>query len=97
MSCVSWQTRANSRTATWRFLMSRKTITLEIDSAHEDLLRRYADFLGEMTDLAATAADGSVLDACEEAIIEKGREHQRRLLEHAVQVRLDAAEKKGRR
>ena len=77
--------------------MSRKTITLEIDSAHEDLLRRYADFLGEMTDLAATAADGSVLDACEEAIIEKGREHQRRLLEHAVQVRLDAAEKKGRR
>jgi hypothetical protein len=26
--------------------MSRKTITLEIDSALEDLLRRYASFLG---------------------------------------------------
>jgi hypothetical protein len=77
--------------------MSRKTITLEIDAEHEDLLRRYADFLGEMTDLAATAPEGSVLDVCEEAVIERGREHQRRLLEHAVQARLAAAEKKGRR
>ena len=77
--------------------MSRKTITLEIDSEDEDLLRRYADFLGEMKDLAATAPDGSVLDVCEEAVIEKGREHQRRLLEHAVQARLAAAENKGRR
>jgi len=77
--------------------MSRKVITLEIDAEDEDLLRRYACFLGEMKDLAATAPDGSVLEACEEAVIEKGREHQRRLLEHAVQARLDAAEKKGRR
>ncbi len=77
--------------------MSRKTITLEIDAAHEDLLRRYAGFLEEMADLAATAPDGSVLEACEDAVIERGREHQRRLLEHAVQARIDAAEKKGRR
>ncbi len=42
--------------------MSRKTITLEIDPGHEDLLRRYASFLEEMTDLAATAPDGSVLE-----------------------------------
>ena len=77
--------------------MSRKTITLEIETGHEDLLRGYASFLEEMADLAATAPDGSVLEVCEEAVIERGREHQRRLLEHAVQVRLDAAEKKGRR
>jgi hypothetical protein len=77
--------------------MSRKIIVLEIDAEHEDLLRRYADFLGEITDLAAAAPDGSVLDVCEEAVIEKGRDHQRRLLEHAVRSRLDAAEKKGRR
>ena len=77
--------------------MSRKTLTLEIDPGHEDLLRRYASFLEEMTDLAATAPDGSVLEICEEAVIERGREHQRRLLEHAVQARLDLAEKKGRR
>jgi len=29
--------------------------------------------------------------------IEKGREHHRRVLQQAVQSRLDAAEKKGRR
>jgi hypothetical protein len=77
--------------------MSRKSITLEIAPEHEGLLRQYASFLEEMTDLAATAPDGSVLDACEEAVIEKGREQQRRVLERAVQARLDAAEKKGRR
>jgi hypothetical protein len=77
--------------------MSRKVITLEIDPEHEDLLRRYADFLGEMKALAATAPDGSVLDVCEDAVIAKGREHQRRLLEAAIQARLADAEKKGRR
>lgn len=77
--------------------MSRKTITLEIDAEHEGLLRQYAGFLEEMKDLAATAPDGSVLAACEDAVIAKGREHQRRVLQQAVQARLDAAEKKGRR
>lgn len=77
--------------------MSRKTVTLEIDSENEDLLRRYADFLGEMKDLAATAPDGSVFGACEEAVITRGREHQRHLLEQVVQTRLNTAEKKGRR
>ena len=77
--------------------MSRKIVTLEIDAQHEDLLRRYADFLGEMSDLAAAAPDGSVLDVCEDAIIEKGRQQQRLLLQHAAQARIDAAEKKGRR
>lgn len=77
--------------------MSRKTITLEIDPGHEVLLRQYAVFLEEMTDLAASAPDGSVLEVCEDAVIEKGREHQRRLLEQTVQARLNLAEKKGRR
>ena len=76
--------------------MSRKTISLEIDPEHEDLLRQYADFLEEMNDLAATAPDGSVLEACEDAVIERGREQQRRVLQRAVQARIDAAEKKGR-
>jgi hypothetical protein len=77
--------------------MSRKTITLEIDADHENLLRRYADFLEEMRELAAVAPDGSVLEVCEEAVINRGREQQRRVLERAVQARTDAAEKKGRR
>ncbi len=77
--------------------MSRTTITLEIDSEDEGLLRQYAGFLEEMKDLAATAPEGSVLEACEEAVIERGREQQRLVLERAVQARLDALEKKGRR
>jgi hypothetical protein len=77
--------------------MSRTTVVLEIDAEDEDLVRQYVSFLQEMKDLAATAPDGSVLEACEDAVIEKGREHQRRLLQRAVQARLDDAEKKGRR
>jgi len=77
--------------------MSRKTIILEIDPEHEDLLRRYASFLEEMKDLAITTPEGSVLQACEDAVIDKGREHQRRVLERAVQARLDVLEKKARR
>jgi hypothetical protein len=77
--------------------MARKTVTLEIDPSHEDLLRQYAAFLEEMNDLAAAAPAGSVFDVCEEAVIGRGREQQRRVLERAVQARLDDAEKKGRR
>ena len=77
--------------------MARKTITLGIDSQSEDLLRRYAVFLEEMNDLAASAPEGSVLDTCEEAVIVKGREQQRLVLQRAAQARLDATEKKGRR
>jgi hypothetical protein len=77
--------------------MSRKIITLEIDAEDEGLIRGYASFVGEMKELAATTPDGSVLDACEDAVVERGREHQRRLLEHAAQARIDVAEKKGRR
>lgn len=77
--------------------MSRKTITLEIEPEDEVLLRRYAGFIEEMKGLAATAPDGSAFEACEDAIVERGREHHRLLLEHAVQARLDDAEKKPRR
>lgn len=77
--------------------MSRKTLTLEIDADLEPLLRDYAHLLEEMKDLAATAPDGTVLETCEEAVIQRGREAQRRLLQHAVQSRIDDAEKKGRR
>jgi hypothetical protein len=77
--------------------MSRKIVALEIDAGHEPLLRQYAAFLDEMDHLAATAPEGTVLDACEGAVIEKGREQQRLVLQRAARARLDAAEKKGRR
>jgi hypothetical protein len=77
--------------------MSRKTITLEVDDDFEPLLRDYAAFLEEMKQLAKTAPDGTVLAACEQAVVDQGREHQRRVLTQAVQARIDDAEKKGRR
>ena len=77
--------------------MTRTTVSMEIDPAHKPLLRQYAVFLEEMDHLAASAPDGLVLDTCEEAVIETGREQQRLVLERAAQARLDAAEKKGRR
>jgi hypothetical protein len=76
--------------------MSRKTITLEVDDAlDEAVLREYAAFLGEMKQLAATAPDGTVLAACEQAVVQRGREQQQRVLERAIQARVDDAEKKG--
>ena len=77
--------------------MSRKTITLEIDSDLAPLLLDYATYLDEMKQLAKTVPDGTVLTACEQAVVERGREHQRRILEQAVQARIDDAEKKGPR
>lgn len=77
--------------------MPRTKILLEIDSDLEPLLRDYAAFLDEMKHLAKTAPEGTVLAACEQAVVERGREHQRRVLEQTVQARIDDAEKKGRR
>lgn len=77
--------------------MSRKTITLEIDESDEALIRDHAAFLDEMRALAAEAPEGNVLAVCEEAVVERGREHQRRALQQAVQARIDGAEKKARR
>lgn len=76
--------------------MSRTTIALEIDDADEALLRDYAAFLEEMRSLAATAPDGEVLATCEQAVLARGREQQRRLLEQAVQDRINSSEKKMR-
>jgi hypothetical protein len=77
--------------------MSRKTITLEIEESDEALIRDHAAFLDEMRSLAAEAPEGTVLAVCEEAVVERGREHQRRVLRQAVQARIDGAEKKARR
>jgi hypothetical protein len=78
--------------------MSRKTITLEVDSpSQEQLVRQYHALLQEMNELADSAPDGRVLDLLEGAVLERGRDALRSTLEQAVQRRIDAAEKKGRR
>ena len=72
-------------------------ITLEIDAKYQAVVLRALAMAEEMESLALTAPDGAVFDACEQAVIEKGRKLQAHVLGEAVDRRIDAAEKKGRR
>jgi hypothetical protein len=76
--------------------MSTK-VMIEVDARHESIVRRALAMAEEMEQLALTAPDGTVFDACEGAVIEKGRDFQGQLLGEAVARRIEAAEKKGRR
>jgi hypothetical protein len=76
--------------------MSTKVL-IEVDARHEAIVRRALALAEEMEQLALTAPDGTVFDACEAAVIEKGRDLQTRVLGEAVARRIEAAEKKGRR
>jgi hypothetical protein len=72
-------------------------VTIEADERHEGIVRRAMAMAEEMEQLALTAPDGAVFDACEGAIIEKGRTFQAQVLGDAVARRIETAEKKGRR
>jgi hypothetical protein len=76
--------------------MSTK-VTLEFDARFEKSVRRALAMFEEMEQLALTAPDGEVFDACELAVIDKGRKLQAQTLGEAVARRIEAAEKKGRR
>jgi hypothetical protein len=70
-------------------------VTIEVDVKHEGVMRQALAMVEEMEQLALTAAEGTVFDACEEAAIEKGRRLQRQVLGDAVTRRIETAEKKG--
>ncbi len=72
-------------------------VTIEVDVKHEAMVRRVLAMREEMEQLALTAPDGTVFDACEEAVIDKGRNLQGQMLGEAVARRIEAVEKKGRR
>jgi hypothetical protein len=76
--------------------MSAK-IMIEVDAKHEAILRRALAMAEEMEQLALSAPEGTVFDACENAVIEKGRTLQAQMLGEAVARRIEAAEKKGPR
>jgi hypothetical protein len=76
--------------------MNAKVI-IEVDAKHEAIVRRAVALAEEMEQLALTAADGQVFDACEGAVVEKGRKFQGQVLGEAVMRRIEVAEKKGRR
>jgi hypothetical protein len=73
------------------------TVTLEIPAVSEALVRQLLALHEELQALALAAPDGTVLDACEAAIVTKGRELTKNLLADAVTHRIAAAEKKGPR
>jgi hypothetical protein len=78
--------------------MSKIRITLEVDSVDQErLVRQYHAFIQEMEQLALSAPDGHVLDVCETQVLRKSQEVNRQVLEQAVQKRIVAVEKKGRR
>lgn len=76
--------------------MSTKVL-IEVDAQHEAIVRRTLALAEEMEQLALTAPDGTVFDACEGAVRDKGRDLQRQMLAAAVARRIQTAEKKGRR
>ena len=73
------------------------TVTIEVDAKHEAMVRRALAMAEEMEQLALAAPDGAVFDACETAVVQKGRTFQGQVLAEAVARRIEVAEKKGRR
>ena len=73
------------------------TVNLEIPASSEVLIRQVLALQDEMNALALSAPDATVLDACEEAVIPKGRDLVLRVLSDAVARRVESAEKRGRR
>ena len=71
-----------------------KTVTIEIPSASEALVRQLLTRRGT-SGSGPSAADGTVLDACEVVVVPKGRELTKNLLSDAVARRIEAAEKGG--
>ena len=75
--------------------MSAITVTLEVDSPEQEaLVRQFHGLVQEMQQLAMTAPHGQVLDVCEAAVLQRGQEVSRQVLEQAVQQRIAELEKK---
>ncbi len=72
-------------------------ITIEIPADAEPLVRQLLALHEELRALALSAPDGTVLGACEAAILQKGRDLSKQILADAVARRVEAAEKRGRR
>ena len=77
--------------------MTRTPHRFECTEAEAQMLARLLAMSGELQSLALTAPDGTVFEACENAVLDRGRELQTRLLTEAVARRVEAAEKKGPR
>jgi hypothetical protein len=72
-------------------------VMIQVDAQHEAVVRQALALAQEMEQLALTVPDGTVLDACEQAVLPRGRALQAQMLAQAVARRIEAAEKRGRR
>lgn len=71
------------------------TLTIEYHTDADRLILEQAmAFFTQMQQVAATAADGTVLAACEQVALTDGRRLVRDTLAQAVQNRIEAAPKK---
>lgn len=71
------------------------TLTIEYATDAERLeLERAVAYLAEMRTIAATAAFGTVLDACETHALDAGRKLLRENLQSVVQSHIDAPKKR---
>lgn len=78
--------------------MFPKTVTITVTSATEEILVEQALAMArDLEQLAGSAPAGQILDRCEEAAVEKGREFTRKALEQTIAQRLEGAQKRGRR
>ena len=75
----------------------KPTITIVIPADSEPLVRQLLALHEELTQLALSSPEGTVVDACEAAVVDKGRDLNTQILADAVARRVEAAEKKGRR
>jgi len=74
----------------------KPTVSIEVPVERVALVRRLLALSEELDQLALSAPDGTVFDACESAVVVGGRDLSSRILSEAVARRIDAAEKKGR-
>ena len=74
------------------------TVTLQFEytnNAERLALEQALAFVTHLRQLAITAADGTVLQVCEQAALPGGRDLLRNTLAAALQTRIDAAQPKG--
>jgi hypothetical protein len=70
------------------------SITVESEAERAAILAALAMYR-EVADVGQTAPAGEVLDYCEQAALDRGRDWMRMTLQDAVQRRADEAQKKG--
>ncbi len=73
------------------------TISIDIPAAAEPLVRQLLALYEELNALALTSPHGHVLDDCESALLQHGRDLHKNILAQAVARRIETAEKKGPR